>query len=78
MRCRHPARQVVDQPIVDELDYAVAGKTCADSDDHIGLDESVYWYRWEPAQAPKKKFPSTMHPSPCRSVICPRTSRNVL
>ena len=28
--------------------FADAGKTCADSDDHIGLDESVYWYRWEP------------------------------
>jgi hypothetical protein len=27
---------------------ADAGKTCADSDDHIGLDESVYWYRWQP------------------------------
>lgn len=27
---------------------ADAGKTCADNDDHIGLDESVYWYRWEP------------------------------
>lgn len=27
-----------------------AGKTCADDDDHIGLDESVYWYRWEPDQ----------------------------
>ena len=26
---------------------ADAGKTCADNDDHIGLDESVYWYRWE-------------------------------
>ncbi|MBA3541606.1 MAG: hypothetical protein H0T79_18475, partial [Deltaproteobacteria bacterium] len=30
--------------------FADAGKTCADSDDHIGLDESVYWYRWEPDQ----------------------------
>jgi len=29
---------------------ADAGKTCADDDDHIGLDESVYWYRWEPNQ----------------------------
>ncbi len=28
-----------------------AGKTCADSDDHIELDQSVYWYRWEPEQA---------------------------
>lgn len=27
-----------------------AGKTCADDDDHIGLDSSVYWYRWEPDQ----------------------------
>jgi hypothetical protein len=24
-----------------------AGDTCADDDDHIGLDNSVYWYRWE-------------------------------
>lgn len=29
---------------------ADAGKTCADDDNHIGLDESVYWYRWEPDQ----------------------------
>ncbi len=27
-----------------------AGKSCADDDDHIGLDESVYWYRWLPEQ----------------------------
>ncbi len=31
--------------------FTDAKATCADSDDHIGLDESVYWYRWEPAQA---------------------------
>ncbi len=31
--------------------YSDAQKTCADSDDHIGLDQSVYWYRWEPEQA---------------------------
>lgn len=30
--------------------YADAAKSCADDDDHIGLDESVYWYRWEPDQ----------------------------
>jgi hypothetical protein len=24
-----------------------AGDSCADDDDHIGLDNSVYWYRWE-------------------------------
>jgi hypothetical protein len=30
--------------------FSDAAKTCADSDDHIGLDESVYWYRWEPEQ----------------------------
>ncbi|MCX5742114.1 MAG: hypothetical protein NT062_06430 [Proteobacteria bacterium] len=30
--------------------YTDAGKTCADDDDHIGLDQSVYWYRWEPEQ----------------------------
>ncbi len=48
-----------------------AGKTCADDDDHIGLDQSVYWYRWEPDQTSckiplqdlevtvSKKFPST-------------------
>lgn len=26
-----------------------AGDTCADDDDHIGLSQSVYWYRWEPS-----------------------------
>ena len=31
--------------------YTDAGKKCADDDDHIGLDQSVYWYRWEPEQA---------------------------
>lgn len=30
--------------------YADAQKTCADNDDHIGLDQGVYWYRWEPDQ----------------------------
>lgn len=30
--------------------YSDAQKTCADDDDHIGLDQSVYWYRWEPDQ----------------------------
>jgi hypothetical protein len=30
--------------------YADAAKSCADDDDHIGLDQSVYWYRWEPEQ----------------------------
>ena len=30
--------------------YSDAGKTCADADDHIGLDQTVYWYRWEPNQ----------------------------
>jgi hypothetical protein len=24
-----------------------AGDSCADDDDHISLDQSVYWYRWE-------------------------------
>ncbi|MBA2542226.1 MAG: hypothetical protein H0V17_21475 [Deltaproteobacteria bacterium] len=24
-----------------------AGDSCADSDDHIPLDQAVYWYRWE-------------------------------
>jgi hypothetical protein len=28
-----------------------AGDKCADDDDHIGLDSSVYWYRWLPEQA---------------------------
>jgi hypothetical protein len=28
-----------------------AGKTCADDDDHIELDQSVYWYRWLPEQS---------------------------
>lgn len=48
-----------------------AGDKCADDDDHIGLDSSVYWYRWEgdkssctiPRQDLKvtvsKKFPTT-------------------
>jgi hypothetical protein len=48
-----------------------AGEKCADDDDHIGLDQSVYWYRWEPDQASctiplqdvkvtvSKKFPTT-------------------
>jgi hypothetical protein len=30
--------------------FTDAGKTCADDDDHIGLDQGVYWYRWEPEQ----------------------------
>ncbi len=48
-----------------------AGAKCADHDDHIGLDQSVYWYRWEPDQTActiplqdlkvtvSKKFPTT-------------------
>jgi hypothetical protein len=31
--------------------YADAQKTCADDDDHITLDQSVYWYRWDPDQS---------------------------
>ncbi len=31
--------------------YSDAAKTCADGEEHISLDQSVYWYRWEPAQA---------------------------
>jgi hypothetical protein len=31
--------------------YDDAGKSCADDDDHLGLDQSIYWYRWEPDQA---------------------------
>jgi hypothetical protein len=57
--------------------YTDAQKTCADDDDHIGLDQSVYWYRWEPDQTSctipmqdlkvtvSKKFPtaqSTLYP----------------
>lgn len=30
--------------------FADAGASCADNDDHITLDQSVYWYRWEPEQ----------------------------
>jgi hypothetical protein len=30
--------------------FTDAQKSCADDDDHIGLDQSVYWYRWEPDQ----------------------------
>jgi hypothetical protein len=48
-----------------------AGSKCADDDDHISLDQSVYWYRWEPDQSSctiplqdltvtiSKKFPTT-------------------
>ena len=25
-----------------------AGDTCADPDDHMGLDSSIYWYQWNP------------------------------
>lgn len=51
--------------------FADAGETCADYDDHIPLDQSVYWYRWEPDQTRctialqdvkvtvSKKFPTT-------------------
>lgn len=51
--------------------YTDAQKSCADDDDHIGLDQSVYWYRWEPEQTSckipvqdlkvtiSKKFPTT-------------------
>jgi len=28
--------------------YADAGTKCADNNDHIGLSQDVYWYRWEP------------------------------
>ncbi len=28
--------------------FADASSSCADNDDHIELDQSVYWYRWEP------------------------------
>ncbi len=31
--------------------YSDAGTKCADGEDHISLDQSVYWYRWEPDQA---------------------------
>ena len=31
--------------------YTDARESCADSDDHIPLDQSVYWYRWEPDQS---------------------------
>jgi len=27
---------------------ADAGDTCADPDDHMGLDQSIYWYQWNP------------------------------
>jgi hypothetical protein len=51
--------------------FADAGDKCADHDDHITLDQSVYWYRWEPEQTRctiplqdlkvtvSKKFPTT-------------------
>jgi hypothetical protein len=28
-----------------------AGKTCAEEDDHMPLDQSVYWYLWDPDHA---------------------------
>jgi hypothetical protein len=28
--------------------YADAGTRCADPDDHMGLDQSIYWYQWNP------------------------------
>ena len=31
--------------------YSDAGATCADDNEHISLDQSVYWYRWEPEHA---------------------------
>lgn len=34
-----------------------AGDTCADDDDHISLSQSVYWYRWNPAN-PKCTVPT--------------------
>jgi len=51
--------------------FADARDNCADFDDHITLDQSVYWYRWEPEQTRctiplqdvkvtvSKKFPTT-------------------
>ena len=51
--------------------FTDARQGCADEDDHISLDQSVYWYRWEPSQSGckiplqdlkvtvSKKFPST-------------------
>lgn len=30
--------------------FTDAQKTCADNDEHITLDQSVYWYRWQPDQ----------------------------
>jgi hypothetical protein len=31
--------------------YADAGAKCADPDDHMGLDQSIYWYQWNPDRA---------------------------
>jgi hypothetical protein len=31
--------------------FTDAAQGCADDDDHITLDQSVYWYRWAPDQA---------------------------
>ena len=28
-----------------------AAKACADEDDHLGLDQSIYWYMWNPDHA---------------------------
>lgn len=30
--------------------FADAGRSCADSEEHISLGQDVYWYRWEPEQ----------------------------
>jgi len=31
--------------------YSDAGKNCADDNEHIGLDQTVYWYRWDPSNS---------------------------
>jgi hypothetical protein len=31
--------------------FADAGESCADDNHHISLDQSVYWYRWDPGSS---------------------------
>jgi hypothetical protein len=31
--------------------YSDAGDACADPDDHMGLDQTIYWYMWNPERS---------------------------
>ena len=68
--------------------FGDAAKTCADDDDHIGLDQTVYWYRWEPDQTSckiakqdlkvtvSKVFRRRPRRSTPSSISCSRTRRS--